>query len=96
MSLFHARMKKIKSKMKALYSVHNISPIVSLIYGDFFSDAQGQLTLQSMVGSGRISNLSEILWLSSLPARMKKIQSNIKALKCSQHYTLNFQTLNGR
>ena len=34
-----------------------------------FPDAQGQLTLQSLVRSGRISNLSEILWLSLLPAK---------------------------
>ena len=38
-----------------------------------FSDAQGQLTPQSIVGSGGISNSSETLWLSLLPARMKKI-----------------------
>ena len=40
-----------------------------------------------MVGSGRFSNSSETLCLSSLPAKMKKIRSKIKALKCSQHYT---------
>ena len=34
-----------------------------------FPDAQGQLTLQSMVGSGQISNSSKTLWLSSLPAK---------------------------
>ena len=38
-----------------------------------FPDAQGQLTLQSMVGSGLISNSFETLWLSSLPAKMNKI-----------------------
>ena len=48
------------------------------IYNDYksmgiFPDAQGQLTLQSMVGSGQILNLSKTLWLSSLPAKMKKI-----------------------
>ena len=35
-----------------------------------FSDAQGQLTPPSMVGSGGISNTSETLWFSSLPAKM--------------------------
>ena len=44
-----------------------------------FSDAQGQLTLQSIVRPGRISNSFETLWLSSLTAKMK-------ALECSQHY----------
>ena len=31
-----------------------------------FSDAQGQLTPQSLVESGRNSNLSEVLWLFSI------------------------------
>ena len=38
-----------------------------------FSDAQGQLTSQSVVGSGRILNSSELSCMSSLPARMKRI-----------------------
>ena len=48
-----------------------------------------------MVGSEQISNSSETLKLSLLPARMK-IQSKMKALKCSQHYTLIFQMLKDR
>ena len=51
-----------------------------------FPDAQGQLTQQSLVESGPNSNLSEILWLSSLPVSMKKIRSKMKALACSQHF----------
>ena len=47
-----------------------------------FSEAQGQLTPQSLVGSGKNSNPSEILWLSLLHASMKKIQSKMKALEC--------------
>ena len=46
-----------------------------------FQDAQGQLTLQSLVESSPNSNLSEILWLSSLPVSMKKIQSKMKVLR---------------
>ena len=42
-----------------------------------FPDAKGQLTPQSLVRSGRISNSYEMLWMSLLPASMKKIQSNI-------------------
>ena len=38
-----------------------------------FPDAQGQLTPQSLVRSGRISNSSEMLWMSSLPASVKKV-----------------------
>ena len=47
-----------------------------------FSDAQGQVTLQSLVESGRNSNSSKLLWLSSLPAKMKKIQSKMKEIEC--------------
>ena len=42
-----------------------------------FSDAQGQLTSQSVVKSLRNSNSSNVL-----SARMKKIQTKMKALKC--------------
>ena len=45
-----------------------------------FSNAQGKLAPQAEVKSGRISNLSETLWLSLLPARTKKIQSKMKEL----------------
>ena len=61
-----------------------------------FPDAQGQLTPQSLVRSGRISNSSEMLLMFSLPASMKKIRSKMKALECSQHYTSIFQTRKGR
>ena len=61
-----------------------------------FPDAQGQLTVQSMVGSGQISNSSKTLLLSSLLAKMKKIRSKMKALECSQNYTSIFQTCKGR
>ena len=33
--------------------------------------------------------------MSLLPARIKKIQSKMKALEWSQHYSLIFQTLKG-
>ena len=51
-----------------------------------FPDAQGQLTPQSLVRSGRISNSSEMLWMFSLPASMKKIRSKMKALEWTQHF----------
>ena len=38
-----------------------------------FSHSQGQITLQSRVGSGRNSNSFEMLWLSLLLPSMKKI-----------------------
>ena len=51
-----------------------------------FPDAQGQLTPQSLVRSGQISNSSEMLWMFSLNASMKKIRSKLKALEWSQHF----------
>ena len=57
-----------------------------------FSDAQGQLTLQSMVESGLSWNSSEILWLSSLPAKMIKIQSKMKEIECS-HYFSHYKSM---
>ena len=82
MSLLPASMKKIRSKMKALEWTHRFPHYKSM---GIFPDAQGQLTPQSLVRSGRISNSSEILWMSSLPASMKKIRSKMKALEWTQH-----------
>ena len=48
----------------------------------YFSDAPGQLTPMSVVEFRRNSNSSKFLWLSLLPARMKKIQSKINVLEC--------------
>ena len=39
-----------------------------------FSDAQGQITPESVVVSGRNLNSSKLLCMSSSPARMKMIQ----------------------
>ena len=61
-----------------------------------FPDAQGQLTLKSMVGSGRISISSATLWLSSVPAKMKKLRSKMKALEWPQDNMLVFLALKGR
>ena len=83
MSSLLARMRLIESKMKELECSQDFSHYKSM---GIFQDAQGQLTPQSLVQSGPNSNLSEILWLSSLPASMKKIRSKIEALACSQHF----------
>ena len=58
-------------KMKALECSQDFSHYKSM---RIFPDAQGQLTPQSLVPSGRISNSSEMLWMFSLPASMKKIR----------------------
>ena len=83
MSLLPARMRMIESKMKELECSQDFSHYKSM---GIFPDAQGQLTPQSLVESGPNSNLFEILWLSSLPASMKKIRSKMKAQACSQHF----------
>ena len=76
-----ARMRMIDSKMKELDCSQDFSNYKSM---GIFPDAQGQLTPQSWVRSGRISNSSEMLWMFSLPASMKKIRSKIKALEWTQ------------
>ena len=58
MFLFPARMMMIDSKMKELECSQDFSHYKSM---GIFPDAQGQLTPQSFVRSGRISHLSEML-----------------------------------
>ena len=82
MSSLPARMRMIESKMKELECSQDYSHYKSMW---IFPDAQGQLTPQSLVRSGRIPNSSEMLWMFSLPASMKKIRSKMKALEWSQH-----------
>ena len=88
MSSIPARMKKIKLKIKTLERSQDFSHYKSM---GIFPDAQGQVTLQSIVRSGQISKSFMTLWLSSLPAKMKRIRSKMKALWCSQHYTAIFR-----
>ena len=57
MSSIPARMKMIQLKMKALECSQDFSHYRSM---GIFPDAQGQLTLQSMVRSGQISNSSNV------------------------------------
>ena len=45
-----------------------------------FSDAQGQITLELVVVSGRNLNSSKLSCMSSLPARMRMIESKMKEL----------------
>ena len=82
MSLLPARMRMNDSKMKELECSQDFSHYKSM---GIFPDAQGQLTPQSLLRSGRISNPSEMLCMFSLPASMKKIRSKMKALEWSQH-----------
>ena len=83
MSSLPARMRMIDSKMKELEWSQDFSHYKSM---GIFQIAQGELTPQSLVRSGRISNSSEILWMFSLPASMKKIRSKMKALEWTHHF----------
>ena len=83
MSSLPARMRMIDSKMKELEWSQDFSHYKSM---GIFQNAKGQLTPQSLVESGPNSNVSEILWLFSLPASMKKIRSKMKALEWTQHF----------
>ena len=73
--LLSARILKIHLKMNVLEWSQHFSHYKSM---GIFPDAQGQLTHKSLVQSCRISNPFEILWLYSLPARIKKNQSNLE------------------
>ena len=60
--------------------------VVTTLFIDF-SDAQGQLTPKSVTESCRNSNPSKLLWLTLLPARMKKIHWKMKSLEWSQRFS---------
>ena len=81
--LLSARMKKIHPKMKVLEWSQHFYHYKSM---GIFPDAQGQLTDKTLVGSCRISNPFEILWLALLPARIKKNKSKMKELEWSQDF----------
>ena len=83
LTLLPARMKKIHWKMKALEWSQLFSHYKSM---GIFPNAQGQLTHKSFVEYCPISNPSKILWLSFLPARIKKNQSKMKELEWSQGF----------
>ena len=52
-----------------------------------FPDAQGQITLELVVVSGRKLNLSKLLCMSLLPAKMRMLDSIMKELEYSQDFS---------
>ena len=60
--------------------------VFTTLYANF-SDAQGQITLESVVVSGRNLNSFKLLCMSSLPARMRMIKSKMKELDCTQDFS---------
>ena len=61
-----------------------------------FPDAQRQLTPQSLVRSGPISNSFEMLWMFLLPARMTKIRSKKEGTRVSTTLYINFSDAQGQ
>ena len=51
-----------------------------------FSDAQGQITLEMVLVFGRNLNSSKLSCMSTVPARMRMIESKMKELECSQDF----------
>ena len=60
--------------------------VITTLYIDF-SDAQGQITLESLVVSSRNWNSSKLSCMSWLPTRMKMIHTKMKELECSQDFS---------
>ena len=84
MSLLSARMKMIQSKMKALEWSQHFSHYKSM---GISPDAQGQLTPQSLIRSGRISNLFEIVINILITCKNKEDPIKMKALEWSQDFS---------
>ena len=60
--------------------------VVTTLYSNF-SDAQGQITLVLVLVSGQNLNSFKLSCMSSLPARMRMIDSKMKELECSQDFS---------
>ena len=60
--------------------------VFTTLYIDF-SDAQGQIILESLVVSSQNWNSSKLSCMSSLPTRMTIIHTKIKELECSQDFS---------
>ena len=70
MSSLPASMKRIRSTAEKIWRSFPHYKSMGI-----FSNAQGQLTLLSVVGSGRLSNSCKLSCMSSLPASIKRIRS---------------------
>ena len=93
MSSIPARMKKIQLKIKTLECSQDFSHYKSM---GIFPDAQGQVTLQSMIGSGQISNSSKTLWLSLLPAKNEEDQIKNEGARVFTTLYSNFSDAQGQ
>ena len=78
-------MKKFQSKTAEKKWQNRFPHYKSMCF--FFSDAQGQLTPQSVVGSGRTSNSSKLSCMSSLPVSINKIRSKTAEKKWQHQFS---------
>ena len=92
MSSIPARMKKIQFKMKALECSQDFSHYKSM---GIFPDAQGQLTPQSLVRSGQISNSSEMLWMSLLSGKYEEDPIKNEGARVVTTLYINFSDAQG-
>ena len=60
--------------------------VVTTLYSNFL-DARGQITLVLVSVPGRTLNSSKLSCMSSIPARMRMIDSKMKELECSQDFS---------
>ena len=74
----------VPSKNKEEPNNNECSSVATTLNIDF-SNTQGQITPRSEVGSGRNSNSSDMLRISLLLPRIKKIRIKMKALEWPQH-----------
>ena len=86
-------MKKIQLKMKSLECSQDFSHYRSM---GSFPDAQGLLTRQSLVGSDKISNLSETLWLSLFSAKKEKDPIKNEGARVFTTLYINFSDAQGQ
>ena len=70
--------------------IKNEGARVDTTFSSNFSDAQGQITLVLVSVSCRNLNSSKLSCMSSLPARMRMIDSKMKELECSQDFYGDF------
>ena len=82
-SLLSLRMKKIDLKLKGLEWSQHFSYYKSL---GFFQMLKHSLLRSPWFDLAESPNPFEILYVPSVPARMKKIQSKMKGLECSQDF----------
>ena len=93
MSSLPARMKKIKLKMKVLDCSQDFSHYKSM---GIFPDAQGQLTLQSKVRSGQISNLFKTLWVVLLTCKNEEDPIKNKGARVFTTLYIKFSDVQGQ